>query len=142
MKVHLAAAAQLTSSAPGGARPKPEASVRRSGSRAAKCLVLSRRTGWLSPPAWREACKRSYQSVAPELPGAQETRRNETRNIMLIRAGYQIGIQCDQETPLMALLSVHPSRAHTLRTPAVIKSTGPAPLEAHLDEFGNLRTQT
>jgi transglutaminase-like putative cysteine protease len=61
---------------------------------------------------------------------------------MLIRAGYEIGIECDQETPLMALLSVHPSRAGDLRTPATITSTGPSPLEAHLDEFGNLRTRT
>jgi transglutaminase-like putative cysteine protease len=61
---------------------------------------------------------------------------------MLIRAGYQIGIECDQETPLMALLSVHPSRAQDLRTPGIITSTGPAPLEVHLDEFGNLSTRT
>jgi transglutaminase-like putative cysteine protease len=61
---------------------------------------------------------------------------------MLIRAGYAIGIECDQETPLMALVSVHPSRAGDLRTPAVITSSGPAPLVGHLDEFGNLRTRT
>src|SRR5690349_12405853 len=61
---------------------------------------------------------------------------------MLIRAGYAIGIECDQETPLMALVSVHPSRAGDLRSPAVITSSGPAPLVGHLDEFGNLRTRT
>src|SRR5689334_17390072 len=61
---------------------------------------------------------------------------------MLIRAGYEIGIECNQETPLMALVSVHPSRAGDLRTPAIITSSGAAPLEAHLDEFGNLRTRT
>lgn len=61
---------------------------------------------------------------------------------MLIKAGYDIAIQCDMETPLMALLSVHPSRAHDLRSPAVITSSGPAPLVANLDEFGNLRTRT
>ena len=61
---------------------------------------------------------------------------------MLIRAGYEIGIECDHETPLMCLVSVHPSRAGDLRTPAIIKSSGPAPLEVHLDEFGNLRTRT
>ena len=61
---------------------------------------------------------------------------------MLIRAGYEIAIQCDTETPLMALVSVHPSRAADLRTPAVINSSGPAPLLSDLDEFGNLRTRT
>lgn len=61
---------------------------------------------------------------------------------MLIRAGYEIRIECDQETPLLALVSVHPSRAGDLRTPALITSSGPAPLEVHLDEFGNSRTRT
>ena len=61
---------------------------------------------------------------------------------MLIRAGYEIAIESNQETPLLALLSVHPSRAHDLRTQAVITSSGRAPLTAHLDDFGNLRTRT
>ena len=42
----------------------------------------------------------------------------------------------------MALLSIHPSRAHDLRSPAVITSSCQAPLRASLDEYGNLRTVT
>lgn len=42
----------------------------------------------------------------------------------------------------MALLSVHPSRAVDLRTPAIIKSDGWALLSTNTDEFGNLRTRT
>jgi transglutaminase-like putative cysteine protease len=61
---------------------------------------------------------------------------------MLIRAGYAISIECNYETPLLALLSLHPSRAGDLRTPAVITSNGHAPLVANIDEFGNLRTRT
>ena len=61
---------------------------------------------------------------------------------MFIRAGFEISIDCPAETPLMALLSVHPSRAKDIRTPAIITSNGPAPLVAALDEFGNLRTRT
>lgn len=61
---------------------------------------------------------------------------------MLIRAGYEIAIECNAETPLMALLSIHPSRAKDLRTSAVITSSGQAPLSATLDEFGNVRTRT
>lgn len=61
---------------------------------------------------------------------------------MLIRAGYDIGLECTQETPVVALVSVHPSRAADLRSPALITSSGPAPLEAHLDEFGNVQTRT
>ena len=61
---------------------------------------------------------------------------------MLIRAGYEISLQCDYETPLMALLSVHPSRASDLRSPAIITGNHASPLFAALDEFGNLRTRT
>jgi hypothetical protein len=61
---------------------------------------------------------------------------------MLIRAGYRIALECEQKTPLLALISVHPSRVRDLRSPAVIRSSGPAPLIASLDEFGNVRTRT
>jgi transglutaminase-like putative cysteine protease len=61
---------------------------------------------------------------------------------MLIRAGYEISIQCDRETPLMALLSVHPSRAQDLRSTAIITANHGSPLSASIDEFGNLRTRT
>jgi transglutaminase-like putative cysteine protease len=61
---------------------------------------------------------------------------------MLIRAGYQIAIECSAETPLMALLSVHPTRQGDLRSPALISSSGSEPLVASIDEFGNLRTRT
>jgi transglutaminase-like putative cysteine protease len=61
---------------------------------------------------------------------------------MLIRAGYEISLQCERETPLMALLSIHPSRAKDLRTPGVITSSHRAPLQTSIDEFGNLRTRT
>lgn len=61
---------------------------------------------------------------------------------MFIRAGFDISVHCEMETPLMALLSIHPSRAHDLRTPAIITSNSSSPLVASLDEFGNLRTRT
>jgi transglutaminase-like putative cysteine protease len=61
---------------------------------------------------------------------------------MLIRVGYEINLQCQQETPLMALLSVHPSRAQDIRSPAIITANHGSPLYAALDEFGNLRTRT
>lgn len=61
---------------------------------------------------------------------------------MLIRAGYEISIQCPAETPLLGLLSVHPSRVKDLRTPAIVKASTPHPLRASIDEFGNVRTRT
>lgn len=42
----------------------------------------------------------------------------------------------------MALLTVHPSRQADLRSPALITSSGPTPLVASFDEFGNVRTRT
>jgi len=39
-------------------------------------------------------------------------------------------------------LSIHPSRLHDLRTPAVIHADHTLPLVTSLDEFGNLRTRT
>jgi transglutaminase-like putative cysteine protease len=60
---------------------------------------------------------------------------------MLIRAGYEISLICD-ELPMMALISVHPSRAQDLRTPGLITANHGSPLCASLDEFGNLRTRT
>src|SRR3954454_24448950 len=69
-------------------------------------------------------------------------RRLQDTSGMLIRAGYQIALECTAETPLMALLSVHPSRQADLRSPAVITSSGSAPLVASIDEFGNVRTRT
>jgi transglutaminase-like putative cysteine protease len=61
---------------------------------------------------------------------------------MLIRAGFNIQLECDQETPMMALLSVHPSRAQDLRSPAIIYASSSAPITASEDEYGNLRSRT
>lgn len=60
---------------------------------------------------------------------------------MLIRAGYEIGLKFDQETPMMGLISVHPSRTCDLRSPALITSSRPAILVPSLDDFGNIRSR-
>ena len=60
---------------------------------------------------------------------------------MLIRAGYEISLEFDQETPVMGLISVHPSRAADLRSPALITSSRPAILVPSLDDFGNVRSR-
>ena len=61
---------------------------------------------------------------------------------MLVRVGYDISLQCSQETPVLALLTVHPSRAQDIRSPAIITSSHSAPLSPAIDEFGNIRTRT
>src|SRR5450432_3646882 len=61
---------------------------------------------------------------------------------MLIRAGYEISLKCDASTPMMALLSVHPSRAGDLRSPSQIVATNGGPMWSFSDQFGNVCTRT
>jgi transglutaminase-like putative cysteine protease len=61
---------------------------------------------------------------------------------MWIRAGYEISLRCENVTPMLALLTVHPSRAGDLRSPAKILSSGSAPLRTFRDQFGNVCTRT
>jgi transglutaminase-like putative cysteine protease len=61
---------------------------------------------------------------------------------MLIRAGYEISLECEKETAMIALLSVHPSRRDDLRSPAKIVNTAGAPMREFVDQFGNLCTRT
>jgi transglutaminase-like putative cysteine protease len=61
---------------------------------------------------------------------------------MLIRAGYDISLQCEISTPMMALLSVHPSRAPDLRSGSAILSSHDVPMSTFPDQFGNVCTRT
>ena len=60
---------------------------------------------------------------------------------MKIRAGYEIAYECTQPTPMLLMLSVHPSRLPDLHGPHRI--TFDPPVEAHdyLDGFGNICTR-
>jgi transglutaminase-like putative cysteine protease len=60
---------------------------------------------------------------------------------MKIRAGYEIAYECTQPTPMLLMLSVHPSRLPDLHGPHRI-AFDPA-VEAHdyLDGFGNICTR-
>ncbi len=60
---------------------------------------------------------------------------------MLIRAGYEISLKCDGETPMMALLSVHPSRLADLRSPSYVVADHAAQMRTFPDQFGNLCTR-
>ncbi len=61
---------------------------------------------------------------------------------MLIRAGYDISLHCEAPTPMIALLSVHPSRSADIRSPSRIVSSAGAPTRTFSDQFGNLCTRT
>lgn len=60
---------------------------------------------------------------------------------MLIRAGYSIGFAADQATPMMAMLSLHPSRAGDLRSDQRIVADPPVPMRDYVDGFGNICTR-
>ncbi len=60
---------------------------------------------------------------------------------MLIRAGYDISFETTQPVPMLASLSVHPSRNRDLRTPQRIMTTPDVPLYDYVDTFGNICTR-
>ena len=60
---------------------------------------------------------------------------------MLIRTGYDISFTADVPTPMMAMLSLHPSRNKDLRTPHRIVTSPDVPMYDYLDGFGNVCTR-
>ncbi|MFW2830787.1 transglutaminase-like domain-containing protein [Sphingomonas sp. ID0503] len=60
---------------------------------------------------------------------------------MFIRAGYEITFETDRAVPTLALLSVHPSRHHDLRTPQRILADPDIPIFDYVDHFGNVCTR-
>lgn len=57
---------------------------------------------------------------------------------MLIRAGYEIRFECEVPTPMLAILSIHPSRHKDLATPHHIVTEPKVPMYDYLDAFGNV----
>jgi hypothetical protein len=56
---------------------------------------------------------------------------------MKIRAGYEISYACPQPTPMILMLSVHPSRVGDLLTPDRIQTDLPLPANFYQNGFGN-----
>jgi transglutaminase-like putative cysteine protease len=61
--------------------------------------------------------------------------------LMLIRCGYDIRFETDVPTAMVALLSVHPSRHHDLRTAQRLIGSPDVPLYHYEDGFGNVATR-
>jgi transglutaminase-like putative cysteine protease len=57
---------------------------------------------------------------------------------MKIRAGYEISYTCAQPTPMILMLSVHPSRAADLLTPDHLRAQPAVAASEHVDSFGNV----
>ena len=60
---------------------------------------------------------------------------------MLIRAGYTLAFECNEATPLIAMLNVHPSRLADLRTPYGMSTDTVSDREEYRDAFGNTCTR-
>ena len=58
-----------------------------------------------------------------------------------IRAGYDIAFQCSQETPMILMLSVHPSRSHDLLSKHQIKLSDGIVGHDYRDMFDNICTR-
>jgi transglutaminase-like putative cysteine protease len=63
------------------------------------------------------------------------------RRDVQIRAGYDIAFQCPQETPMVLMLSVHPSRARDLQSPHRLTFSADVQAHDYLDMFGNTCTR-
>ena len=60
---------------------------------------------------------------------------------MRIRIGYDIAFESVSATPMILVLSVHPSRLHDLATPHEIVFDPPVPALTYTDHFGNICTR-
>lgn len=56
---------------------------------------------------------------------------------MLIRLGYEIGITCPTDTPIVTMLGVHPDRLKDLRSDSGIETTPAIRGRGYFDQFGN-----
>ncbi len=56
---------------------------------------------------------------------------------MLIRFGHDFELVCDQETPLVCLVSARPERDADLHEVVPVKTWPPVPVSRYLDGFGN-----
>ena len=60
---------------------------------------------------------------------------------MLIRAGYEIAFDAEADTPMIAMLSIHPTRNRDLRSPHRIEVSKPIAAYDYIDAYGNVCTR-
>lgn len=57
---------------------------------------------------------------------------------MFIRFGYDITVHCEQPTPMVCLMEIHPDRYGDLKAPEEIVTTPTVPTRTYVDLFGNV----
>jgi len=60
---------------------------------------------------------------------------------VIIRAGYDIAFHCRQETPMVLMLSVHPSRQADLLSEHIVRLSNEVASRDYVDSFGNVCTR-
>jgi transglutaminase-like putative cysteine protease len=60
---------------------------------------------------------------------------------MKIRAGFRIGYECPQPTPMLLVLNIHPSRRIDLLTEQILEFDSPIDARGYTDSFGNVCTR-
>jgi hypothetical protein len=60
---------------------------------------------------------------------------------MIIRAGFHIAFELPQPTPIILMLSVHPSRARDILTGSKLQAAPSLPMHSYRDGFGNQCTR-
>ena len=56
---------------------------------------------------------------------------------MLIRLGYEIAIECDQQTPIISLLEIHEDRQPDIKRQTRVITSPAVPSSTYMDRYGN-----
>src|SRR5690606_12767808 len=98
---------------------------------------------WRFPPRRRtKRERRSAQGVdcrRRQSAGAPFNRGK--RHAMKIRAGFTLGYDCPQPTPMLLCLKVHPSRRADLLNEDILTFNRPIEAADYIDSFGNICTR-
>ena len=57
---------------------------------------------------------------------------------MRLRVGFELAYRCDQPTPMVLMVSLHPSEQHKRLSPEVLRVDNGTPVRSYHDMFGNL----
>ena len=96
-------------------------------------VVASRRLAFVDAYELRDVSVHAFWPVQRSRVGAAGAKGFS----MKIHAGYEISYECPQPTPMILMLSVHPSRFPDLLTEDRMRLDPPIPTNTYHDSFGN-----
>src|SRR5580693_2030651 len=87
---------------------------------------------------WPDKCMKKTHERAAMMPRHRKRAHLKIECQMKIRAGYEIAYDCPQPTPMIVMLSVHPSRTPDLITPDWLRLNPAIAANTYRDGFGNI----